>query len=105
MKRVCYSVAMSLDGYIAGPKGESDWMWQGIGPIEPLGVHPDYQGSGLGRALERSALQAFRNQGARYMYVDHVSTNEAGIALSLQNGFNQMNNAVRYFVRTSVGES
>lgn len=26
MRRICYSVAMSLDGYIAGPKGEFDWI-------------------------------------------------------------------------------
>ena len=25
MRRIRYGVAMSLDGYIAGPKGESDW--------------------------------------------------------------------------------
>src|SRR5437660_12138984 len=26
MRRVRYSVAMSLDGFMAGPKGESDWI-------------------------------------------------------------------------------
>src|ERR1700722_12311212 len=26
MKRLCYSVATSLDGYIAGPEGEYDWI-------------------------------------------------------------------------------
>lgn len=26
MARICYMVAMSLDGYIAGPKGEFDWI-------------------------------------------------------------------------------
>jgi len=25
-RRVCYSVAMSLDGFIAGPKGQCDWI-------------------------------------------------------------------------------
>lgn len=26
MRRIRYSVAMSLDGYIAAPKGEFDWI-------------------------------------------------------------------------------
>ena len=30
MRRLCYSVAMSLDGYIAGPRGEYDWI-----PMDP----------------------------------------------------------------------
>jgi dihydrofolate reductase len=30
MRRVLYSVAMSLDGYIAGPQGEFDWI-----PMDP----------------------------------------------------------------------
>src|SRR5262245_39061073 len=26
MRRICYSVAASLDGFIAGPNGEADWI-------------------------------------------------------------------------------
>ena len=70
-----------------------------------LSAHSDYQGGGLGTALELAALQALRNKGARFMHVDHVSDNEKAIALSLKTGFKQINHAVRYFVETSTVES
>jgi ribosomal protein S18 acetylase RimI-like enzyme len=78
------------------------WLWQDIGQIEPLGVHPDYQGKGLGKALELAAFEALQNQGARFMYVDHGSLNEKAIALSITTGFRQRNNALRYYVNTPL---
>lgn len=74
------------------------WERDGLGQIEPLGVHPEYQGQGLGRALERAALQAMREIGVPTVYVDHVSLNEAAIAVSSKTGFRQINDAVRYYV-------
>lgn len=74
------------------------WRWGDVGQIEPLGIHSDYQGLGLGRALERAACQALRGQGARRLYVDHGSTNEKAIALSLKTGFRRVNNTVRYYI-------
>ena len=78
------------------------WLWQDIGQIEPLGVHPDYQGRGLGSALELAAIEALQNQDARYLYVDHGSLNEKAIALSIKTGFRQRNNALRYYVNTNL---
>jgi ribosomal protein S18 acetylase RimI-like enzyme len=78
------------------------WMWNEFGQIEPLGIHPDYQGLGLGRALERYALQVLKNQGVRFVFLDHVSLNERAIALSLRTGFKQNNNALRYFINPNA---
>lgn len=78
------------------------WMRQKFAQIEPLGIHPEHQGKGLGRALERAALLVLRKQGARSAYVDHVSLNEKAIALSLQTGFKQINNAVRFYVKADA---
>ncbi|MCP5094176.1 MAG: GNAT family N-acetyltransferase [Chloroflexi bacterium] len=74
------------------------WMWGTDGQIEPIGIHPAYQGKGLGRALELTALQTLRHYGVRTMHVDHTSFNEAAIALSQQTGFKQQNNALRYYI-------
>lgn len=74
------------------------WLWQQIGQIEPLGVHPNYQGLGLGRALELTALQTLQIHGAQVGHVDHTSFNEKAISLSLQTGFKQINQALRYYV-------
>ncbi|MEM7030124.1 MAG: N-acetyltransferase [Chloroflexota bacterium] len=74
------------------------WQWENTGQIEPLGVHPDYQRLGLGRALELTALQIFRQRGVHSVQVDHTSFNEKAISLSLQTGFKQINDALRYFI-------
>jgi mycothiol synthase len=77
------------------------WLWQDKGQLEPLGVHPDYQGLGLGRVLELSGLHALKELGARHAYIDHVSLNDKAIALSKQTGFRQSNDALRFYVEIS----
>lgn len=77
------------------------WMWQDEAQIEPLGVLPEFQGAGLGRALELSAMQLLRDHGASTLHVDHTSFNEAAIALSEQSGFKRKNNALRYYVEVT----
>lgn len=79
------------------------WAWQNVGHIEPLGVHPDYQGQGLGKALELTAAHILQDHGIQTLRVDHASFNGAAIALSQKTGFNQFKNALRYYVAVSPG--
>ena len=74
------------------------WGREKVGQIEPLGVHPDYQGMGLGTALEIFAYQTLKAHGAGLINVDHASFNEKAIALSQKTGFRQTNNALRYYI-------
>lgn len=40
MRLVHYSVAMSLDGYVAGPNGEFDWIVMDPDMDRPRSVYP-----------------------------------------------------------------
>ena len=58
MRRVRYSVAASLDGYVAGPKGESDWII----------MDPDIDFAALAASFDtmllgRKTYEAARDQG------------------------------------------
>lgn len=57
MRRIRYSVAMSLDGYIAGPQGESDWIL--IDPeIDFQALFADFDTLLLGRKTYEATRQS-----------------------------------------------
>lgn len=97
-----------LDLVVVNPNNEPVgfcicWTWQGAGHIEPLGVHPNYQGQGLGKALELTAAHILQDHGFQTLRVDHASFNGTAIALSQKTGFKQFKNALRYYVAVSPG--
>jgi dihydrofolate reductase len=67
MRRVCYGVAMSLDGYIAGPKGEYDWIV----------MDPDIDFKALMDRFDtflvgRKTYEMMAGQGGRTSRIEHV---------------------------------
>ena len=62
MRRVRYSVAMSLDGYLAGPSGEIDWI-----PMDPDIDFGALVGSFDTMLMGRKTYEAGRRQGGAGM--------------------------------------
>jgi dihydrofolate reductase len=54
MRRLRYAVAMSLDGYIAGPNGEADWILMDP-EIDFASIFSDYDTLLMGRGTFRSS--------------------------------------------------
>jgi len=63
-------VVVAPDGTLAGFC--VGWLdpYRGIGQIEPMGVHPGFQGMGLGRALLYEILRRFQAHGAKEARVE-----------------------------------
>lgn len=57
------------------------------GQIEPLGVHPDLQHLGLGRAVLAEALRRLRELGAKEIYVETDSYRDEALELYKSAGF------------------
>lgn len=57
------------------------------GQVEPIGVAPEFQGSGLGRALMYEGVRRLTERGARRMFVEVDAENDAARSLYESVGF------------------
>jgi ribosomal protein S18 acetylase RimI-like enzyme len=62
-------------------------LGQAISYLQRLAVHPDWQGTGMGRSLVRGAARVARNAGTRAMVLNTQEDNEAAISLYTSEGF------------------
>jgi ribosomal-protein-alanine N-acetyltransferase len=64
--------------------------------VHNIGVHPDWQGTGVGRALLR-ALLAIADEAAAPVYLEVRTDNEAAIGLYEAHGFTRIGTRRRYY--------
>jgi len=67
-----------------------------VGQIEPIGVLPDFQQRGLGRALVLEGLRRMQARGATTAYVDSDGENDASYALYESVGFRTAYTVLKY---------
>jgi len=66
------------------------------GQVEPLGVHPDWRKSGLGRALLSEGLRRLRSHGASQIYVETDNYRDAALMLYESAGFRVIKDVLVY---------
>lgn len=68
-----------------------------IGQIEPLGVHPEHQKKGLGRAILLENLRRMQQHGVRNVLIDAESYNPASQYLYESVGFRDVSRTIKHF--------
>jgi ribosomal protein S18 acetylase RimI-like enzyme len=66
------------------------------GQVEPLGVHPDWRKSGLGRAILSEDLRRLQSHGASQIYVETDSYRNAALELYESAGFRVIRDILVY---------
>jgi ribosomal protein S18 acetylase RimI-like enzyme len=74
-----------------------------LGGVQNIGVLPDHRGLGLGRALVLQALRGFREHGARRVYLEVTSPNQAAVKLYRELGFRHIRTMYRAVICEEVG--
>jgi mycothiol synthase len=68
-----------------------------VGQIEPMGVLPEYQGQGLGRAILLESLGRFYKHGVKRLFIDAESNNSASQHLYEAVGFQEQSCIYKYY--------
>ena len=72
------------------------WMHGADAQVEPIGVHPDYQKMGLGRALLLDVLQRMHTDGAERVHIESYSDNDPARGLYESVGFEVKHTMLSY---------
>jgi ribosomal protein S18 acetylase RimI-like enzyme len=83
-------VIVAPDGRLAGfciGWLNRDVTGEAVGHIEPLGVHADFRGQGLGRAVLSECLRRLYRRGARYILIETDNYRAAALDLYESVGF------------------
>jgi mycothiol synthase len=93
--------APQLDLFVIAPDEKPvafciGWLHGTEGQVEPIGVHPDYQKSGLGRALLLDVLRRMHTSGAEHVHIESYLDNDPARGLYESVGFEVKHTMLSY---------
>ena len=85
-----------VDGGIAGYAFFAIDLRRSLGEVGNNAVHPDFQGRGIGSAMNRHILDFFRAQGLKFAQVTTLEHDLPAQHVYLKNGFKELVRSIHY---------